>query len=255
MKRIALIIALTLLPLCSLKAQSFYLPYKTYSLEARENKIGEIFRCEEAMSIDIGYTNQNWKNRGSMPEANPPMVPGTANAFSMHGLHYNSEYLLPIWGPIGLGINWLGFSAGFGKITLPASLKEDGTLEVQEESNYNINLNLGLLPVVQMHFGPKFHLNLMGGVKGYWSIVDGSSSYKIVSTSEKKNPSIASGLFANWTVGLDIVFDTVGIRVSYEKCFTNRLKDKYLENIHLTRAEYNPGYEMLNVGLVIWMDL
>lgn len=231
MKRIILIAALLASALQGY-AQDLFHGYDTYTLNTKENHLADILNCESDMGLIIGYVNMQW--------VDPVGSPGGQPMFTLHGLKYEGNYVMPIWGPLGLDITYLGLNFAVGK--MPTG-----------ETPMHMSWNFALMPMLTTQFG-KFRLNAFAGVKPYISfLLDGTDSYPITTLSDNVD-SWGRGLWLNSAIGVDLVHNNkTGLRITYENGLSGRLKDKYYEDTGMSRSSYDPRYSMLSVCLVFWM--
>ena len=233
MKRLVLILALLGVSLAGFAQNR---QYATYDLNQSKDKLSEMFYCDNAMSIAFGYTNMQWKD----PAGN--IAPGApANGSALHGFKYESDFLWALWGPLALDIIWLGYNAGFGSW--------NGDFAA------HMSWNWGILPTFSMHINYNTQLRLFAGYKAYVAFcLDGTDPFPLTTLSDNVE-SIGKLGWINKTIGGEIVFDTFGIRVSYETPLNGRLKDSWYANTGVSRDAYNPGYYTLNLGVVWWFEL
>lgn len=230
MKKIVLstlLLALTLMG----QAQNIFQPYSTYTLEQKEDKLSDILYVDSAMMMIFGYENFKW---------NDPVNPAGNPIYQLHGFKYDADAIIPIWGPVALDLNFIGFNGAFGRY--------DGEFACQ------MSWNIGVMPMLGVQFN-RFKIHLFGGVKGYLSfLLDGTDSFPLTTLSSKQK-SIGRIGFLTAPLGIDLIYKNIGLRVSYEKGITGRLKDKWYEENAMPRELYNPRYDMLSVSLIIFMDL
>ena len=237
MKRLVLISALLGLALSGY-AQSALYPYASYDLQEHVNKLPEILRCESGMNLHVGYSNLTWYNGAPQAEN----IAGFFNhpeTYTIHGFNYGSDYVFPIWGPIGLDLKWLGITAGFGKIG--------------EEFGSFMSWDFGLMPVFNLRLNDKVQLRAFGGVRAYVSfLMDGSDSFPLTTLSDNKD-SIGKGAWLNKAMGVEVILKKTGIRLTYEDALKGRLKDKWYGDSTELRNTYDPRYKVLSLSVVFWM--
>ena len=261
MKRIVLIIALMGLALSSF-AQTALHPYARYDLQQKTNRLPEILRCESGMNLHFGYSQLMWHNPASSDMVffnaeNGYVYPET---YTLYGLHYGSDYLLPIWGPIGLDIKWLGITAGFGKIKnqyLDVNTMMVDPSRSDEEGASFISWDFGLMPVFNVMVKDNFQIRAFGGIRAYITfLMDGNDSFHLTTLSDGKE-NWGRGAWLNSAFGAEVVIKKVGIRFSYENGLTGRMKDKFYSDDKSTveefRKVYNPRYKSISLSLVFWL--
>ena len=247
MKRIVLIIALMGLALNSFAQTSLH-PYAGYDLQQKTNRLPEILRCESGMNLHFGYSQLNWHNpvvdNGLVQlDEGGNLLYEYPNAYTLYGLHYGSDYVFPIWGPIGLDLKWLGITAAFGKIN--------------DETASFMSWDFGLMPVFNVVLNDKIQLRAFGGIRAYISfLMDGSDRFHLTTLSDDKE-SWGKGAWLNSTFGAEVIIKKVGIRFSYEDGLSGRMKDKFYSDDKTKAAElrkaYDPRYRVISLGLVFWM--
>lgn len=233
MKRIIIVLALLGLAFQGL-AQTSLQDYARYDLEEHTDKLSEFLRVESAACINFGYLNAQWRD----PAAQITPYPD----FTLHGFNYNGDFLLPIWGPVGLDINMIGMSFGMGNVT------------ATDELAMHMSWNVGLMPVLNFFVTPKIQVRGYAGVKAYLQfLLDGTDSFPINALSDGVTDIGRIG-WLNKSFGAEVVFKSTGIRLMIEDGISGRLNNKYYENTGLQRSQYNPRYKMVSFGVCFWMD-
>lgn len=259
MKKIFVVIVLLAGWSLTLAAQGVYELYDSYDLTEKEDNLSKIFRCDMDMNMSFGYLNMQWKNNAPLAD---PGFSGTLN--TSHGFHYSSDFLLPVWGPLGINFRWLDLAFGFGKWDLSrlGMTADPG----KTSTSLTMSLGLGIMPSLQFHFG-QFWTTLFGGVKGYGAFFDGPDSYPLSSMNEKKRSSISNVFFANYLAGIDLNYKSIGFRFTYEWGWSQRMKDAFYNPETVTsiyndynkmrwdKQQYNPRYDMFTISFIYWFHL
>ena len=266
MKKILLSLSLALAAFFSASAQNMYDLYSGYETHESQNNTAEIFKLKPGISMAFSYLNMPWVNRKANP--NPSLNGVLATE---HGFSYAAEYMMPIWGPIGINWRFLDFSFALGNWN-PSRLGVPPDKGSKDHLGFNISLGIGIMPTLGFNFGPVRTI-FYGGLKGYLNFIDGASGYYPINCEDKSSKNIGSIAFATYMAGIDLVFGNFGLRFNYEWGWTNRLKDQYYPTYASseglqhqlyhdyngdptrTRDVYNPRYDIITVGFVYWFDL
>lgn len=224
MKRLVLIFALLGLCLTAF-AQTAFQPYAQYDLQQKKNRLPEILRCESGMNLHFGYSQLSWYDPGMDP------------LYTIYGFHYGSDYVFPIWGPLGLDLKWLGLTAGFGRFN--------------EQFASFMSWDFGLMPVFNVMINDKFQIRAFGGIRAYISfLMDGTDSFPLTTLSDGVD-SIGKGAWLNSTFGAEFIIKKMGIRFSYENGLSGRVKEKFVGSYPGAGPESR--YKVISLGLVFWM--
>ena len=224
MKRLVLIFALLGLCLTAF-AQTSFQPYAKYDLQQKTNRLPEILRCESGMNLHFGFSQLNWHNPGEDP------------MYSVYGLNYGSDYVFPIWGPLGLDLKWLGITAAFGK--------------ADDASSAFISWDFGLMPVFNVQINDKLQFRAFGGVRAYITfLMDGTDNFPLTTLTDGKE-NLGRGVWLNSAVGAEFIIKKVGLRLTYEDGLSGRVKEKFVGSHPWAGSESR--YSNLSFSLVFWM--
>ncbi len=262
MKKIFITLSLLfcLQPLVS--AQGLYDFYKSYDNIQKEDNTANYLFCREALNMSVMFSSMPLINKAPMAEQFLPSMTGTLA--QNYGFSMTADYLLPIWGPLGISFNWLDLTMSFGNWDV-TKLKT-GVASDSKQDAMLFSWGIGVMPTFAVNFG-NASLRLFGGIKGYISFFDGPNGYPLNSSNESKRKSIGSFAYANFIAGADLMVTKVfGFRFTYQWGWTNRLKDNFYDPTKdmykeynqigaVGREMYNPRYDILSAGIIINFDL